>query len=130
MGLFQPPASLTGSKDACDNPRMRPPRAVVLLVIVPLAVGCFAVSFGREFPSPETRTITLGRTDKVTLQRVFGEPYQVGIDSGDPTWRWFFGRRASGTEVTKDLSVRFGADGTVKSYSFTSNFPEDMKRLR
>ncbi len=109
---------------------MRPPRAVVLLAIVPLAVGCFAVSFGREFPSPETRTITLGRTDKVTLQRVFGEPYQVGIDSGDPTWRWFFGRRASGTEVTKDLSVRFGADGTVKSYSFTSNFPEDMKRLR
>ncbi|HEX9418874.1 MAG TPA: hypothetical protein VEW27_06610 [Methylomirabilota bacterium] len=109
---------------------MRPPRMVTLLAVVPLAVGCFAVSFGREFPSPETRTITIGRTDKVTLQRVFGEPYQVGLDSGDPTWRWFFGRRASGTEVTKDLSVRFGADGTVKSYSFTSNFPEDMKRLR
>ncbi len=132
MHPFQQPA-LTGSKDACDNPRMRPPRAVVLLAIVPLAAGCFTmkfVSFGREFPSPETRTITVGRTDKVTLQRVFGDPYQVGIDSGDPTWRWFFGRRDSGSEVTKDLSVRFGADGTVKSYSFTSNFPEDMKRLR
>jgi hypothetical protein len=112
---------------------MRPPRIAVLLAVVPLALGCFSmklVSFGREFPSPETRTITVGRTDKVTLQRVFGEPYQVGIDSGDPTWRWFFGRRDSGSEVTKDLSVRFGADGTVKSYSFTSNFPEDMKRLR
>ncbi len=57
-------------------------------------------------------------------------PRMVTLLAVVPTWRWFFGRRASGTEVTKDLSVRFGADGTVKSYSFTSNFPEDMKRLR
>jgi hypothetical protein len=54
----------------------------------------------------------------------------VGIDSGDPTWRWFFGRRGWGPEETKDLSVRFNADGTVKSYAFTSNFPSDMKRLK
>jgi hypothetical protein len=26
--------------------------------------------------------------------------------------------------------VRFNANGTVKSYSFTSNLPEDMKKLR
>jgi hypothetical protein len=26
--------------------------------------------------------------------------------------------------------VRFNANGTVKSYSFTSNFPDDMKKLR
>jgi len=103
---------------------------VTLLAVVPLAAGCFAVSFGREFPSPETRTIAIGRTDKVTLQRAFGEPYQVGLDSGDPTWRWFFGQRGWGAEQTKDLSVRFGSDGRVKSYAFTSNFPDDMTRLK
>jgi hypothetical protein len=54
----------------------------------------------------------------------------VGLDSGDQTWRWFFGQHQGGTEISKDLSVRFAADGTVKSYSFTSNFPEDMKRLK
>ena len=35
-----------------------------------------------------------------------------------------------GAEQTKDLSVRFNGDGTVKSYAFTSNFPDDMIRLK
>ena len=109
---------------------MRPALVMIPLLVSTLSAGCLSTSFGREFPSPDSRGITVGKTDKSELRRLFGEPYQVGLDSGDPTWRWFFGRRASGTEVTKDLSVRFGADGTVKSYSFTSNFPEDMKRLR
>jgi hypothetical protein len=54
----------------------------------------------------------VGKTNKSELQRLYGEPYQVGIDSGDPTWRWFFGQRGWGAEETKDLSVRFNADGT------------------
>ncbi len=52
----------------------------------------------------------------------------MGIDSGDATWRWFYGQRNWGTEKTKDLSVRFNGDGRVKTYSFTSNFPDDMRR--
>ena len=27
------------------------------------------------------------------------------------------------------FTVRFGADGVVKSYSFTSSFPDDLRRL-
>jgi len=45
-------------------------------------------------------------------------------------WRWFYGQRDSGQEVSKDLNIRFNPDGTVKSYSFSSNFPEDMQRLK
>jgi hypothetical protein len=26
--------------------------------------------------------------------------------------------------------VRFNSDGVVKSYSFTSNFPDDLRRLK
>ena len=52
-----------------------------------------------------------------------------GIDSGDATWRWFYGQRDSTAETSKDLTVRFGADGVVKSYSFTSSFPDDLRRL-
>ncbi len=74
--------------------------------------------------------IAAGKTDKASLERMFGEPYQVGLDSGDQTWRWFYGQRNAGTELSKDLSVRFNPDGTVKSYSFSSNFPEDMQRLK
>ena len=101
-----------------------------LLALV-LAAGCASLfRVGQEFPSPEPLMLVVGTTDKAALRRMFGEPYQVGLDSGDQTWRWFFGQREAGGDITKDLSVRFAADGTVKSYSFTSNFPEDMKRLK
>ena len=109
---------------------MRPALLVTPLLVATLSTGCFSTKFGREFTSPEPRAITVGKTNKAELQRIFGQPYQVGIDSGDQTWRWFFGARGWGSEETKDLSVRFNDDGTVKSYAFTSNFPEDMKRLK
>jgi len=109
---------------------MRRALVAVPLLMATLSTGCISGTFGREFSSPEPRTIVLGKTDKAELQRLFGEPYQVGIDSGDATWRWFYGRRSWSTEQTKDFSVRWNSDGTVKSYAFTSNFPDDMTHLK
>jgi len=103
--------------------------ALIVLVLV-LVAGCVSVRFGRDFPSPEAKSIVAGKTDRAALQRMFGDPYQVGLDSGDPTWRWFYGQRDSTAEVSKDLTVRFNAEGVVKSYSFTSNFPDDLRRLK
>ncbi len=102
---------------------------IVALAVLALAWGC-ALKAGRVFPSPDPALIAANVTDKAALQRLFGEPYQVGLDSGDQTWRWFYAEHSSGSEVSKDLSVRFNANGTVKSYSFTSNFPEDMRTYR
>ncbi|HYB44612.1 MAG TPA: hypothetical protein VEL75_22750 [Candidatus Methylomirabilis sp.] len=99
-------------------------------VALALLAGCVSMKFGRDFPSPEAQTIVIGKTDKAELERALGEPYQVGLDSGDQSWRWFYGQREPGVERSKDLSVRFNSDGTVKSYSFSSNFPEDMNRLK
>ena len=110
--------------------RMRWAPAITPLLAVVLASGCLSLKFGREFPSPDRQLIVVGRTDKAALERIFGEPYQVGLDSGDQTWRWFFGQREASVELSKDLSVRFNADGSVKSYAFSSNFPDDMVRLR
>lgn len=109
---------------------MRWSPALVPLLALALLSGCVSIKFGREFASPDRQLIVVGKTDKATLERLFGAPYQVGIDSGDQTWRWFYGQRDSGIEISKDLSVRFNGDGTVKSYAFTSNFPDDMARLR
>src|SRR5262245_56795279 len=104
--------------------------AALPLAGVLLVAGCMSIKFGREFPSPDRQLIVVGKTDKATLERLFGDPYQVGVDSGDPTWRWFYGQRDSGSELSKDLSVRFNADGIVKAYAFTSNFPDDMARFK
>jgi outer membrane protein assembly factor BamE (lipoprotein component of BamABCDE complex) len=109
---------------------MRWSAAVPFLVAFTVVAGCISIKFGREFPSPDPKMITVGKTDKAYLQRIFGDPYQVGLDSGDQTWRWFYGQRESGAEISKDLTVRFNPDGTVKTYAFTSNFPEDMQRLK
>ena len=109
---------------------MRRSAAVSWLLALTMLAGCISLKFGREFPSPEARMIVVGTTDKASLERMFGAPYQAGLDSGDQSWRWFYGQRDSGTELSKDLSVRFSQDGIVKSYAFTSNFPEDMKRLK
>jgi outer membrane protein assembly factor BamE (lipoprotein component of BamABCDE complex) len=104
--------------------------ALPCLLALGLLSGCISFTAGRDFASPDPKMIVVGKTDKGTLQRMFGEPYQSGLDSGDQTWRWFYVRRESGSELTKDLSIRFNPDGTVKSYSFSSNFPEDMNRLK
>ncbi len=101
---------------------------VVALAILAAAAGCAGLKAGRPFPSPDPALIVTGVTDKAALERMFGEPYQVGLDSGDQTWRWFYAERSG--EASKDFTVRFNANGTVKSYSFASNFPEDMSKFR
>jgi hypothetical protein len=103
-------------------------RPLAWLVVLATLTGCGSLKAGRDFPSAEPQLIVLGKTDKPSLQRMFGEPYQVGLDSGDPTWTWFYAD--AGQDLSKSLTVRFNRDGTVKSYSFSSNFPEDMTRFR
>jgi hypothetical protein len=108
---------------------MRRPTCLLVVLLVAFASGC-ALKAGQRFQSPGPASIKIGVTDRAALERVFGPPYQVGLDSGDPTWRWFYVERSAGSEVTKDLTVHFNPNGTVKSYSFLSNFPEDVRQLR
>jgi hypothetical protein len=109
---------------------MRASGWLVCLVALVLIAGCVSVRIGREFPSPDANWIVAGRSDRWGLQRMFGEPYQVGFENGDPTWRWLYVQRDGAGAVSKDLIVRFNADGLVKTYSFTSNFPDDLRRLK
>ena len=109
---------------------MRRLAVLLVLAVLTVAAGCAGLRPGRVFPSPEPAQITINVTDKAALVRMFGEPYQVGLDSGDQTWRWFYAEFGGDGELSKDFTVRFNPNGTVKSYSFTSNFPDDMKRLR
>jgi len=108
---------------------VRVPALLVLLGVSLLAGGC-AIKYGHLFPSPASGMISVGQTDKAALRRMFGEPYQEGLDSGDETWRWVYAEYRVSEGIDKDLTVRFNANGTVKSYSFMSNFPEDMTRAK
>ena len=102
---------------------------ILSLGLMLTTTGC-AIKYGHLFPSPETSMVVVGQTDKTTLRRIFGEPYQIGLDSGDETWRWVYAEYGAGGGVNKDFTVRFNANDTVKSYSFMSNFPQDMTRVK
>src|SRR3989449_10909338 len=94
--LFRSPAS---SRSHEGELRMR--RHAVLLALAVLATAACALHPGRVFPSPEPAQITVNVTDKAALVRMFGEPYQVGLDSGDQTWRWFCAEYGVGGEASK-----------------------------
>jgi hypothetical protein len=105
-------------------------RLSVLMVLSLTAVACGSMlTVGREFASPGRDAIRNGTTSKAELVQMFGEPTQVGIKDGDPTWTWYYFKKGE-PDLTKQLEVTFTPAGVVKSYSFSSNFPEDMKALR
>jgi hypothetical protein len=104
-------------------------RLLVLAIGVGLVACASALSIGRDFASPSRDTIRNGTTTRADLVRLFGEPSQVGVKDGDASWTWYYFRKGS-PDLTKQLDVTLTPDGVVKSYSFSSNFPEDMKALR
>jgi hypothetical protein len=96
------------------------------LVLLPLSLalpGCLTV--GSEFPTGVT-WIEVGKTTKSDIRGKIGEPFRTGYDSGQLTYTYGFYRYSLFRPTrTKDLTVRFGANGTVSSYSFASSFEED-----
>ena len=105
-------------------------RLGLLLASFLILAACAGLTIGREFPSLTRETIKNGITTKADLVRIFGEPTQVGMDDGDTTWTWLYVARSTDKELTKQLTVRFRDGGVVKSYSYSSNFPEDMRSLK
>lgn len=103
--------------------------ALAVALAVVLAACASVLTTGREFPSPGRDAIRNGVTTKADLVRLLGEPTQVGIKDGDQTWTWYYFRKGE-PDLAKQLEVTFTPQGVVKSYSFSSNFPEDMKALR
>jgi len=115
---------------ACYKASMNAKRLAVVVIVAALLGGCGGLRFGSEFPSPTKDMLVVGKTTKPDLLRFFGEPHQVGLDTGDPTWAWTYAQVFTNQEVSKQLTVRFDGRGAVKSYSFVSSFPEDMARLK
>lgn len=100
-----------------------------------LGLGCFilllagCVSVGEEFRTPTSQMIKNGVTTRAELLQLFGSPTQVGIEDGDQTWTWLHVRAgAIGRTLSKELHVKFNERGVAKSYSYTSNLPEEVQR--
>jgi hypothetical protein len=110
--------------------RLRLTKVLTFVVLAVSLTACAALTTGRDFTSPKPGAeIKNSATTKAELLRMFGEPTQMGMKDGDQTWTWYYWKKGSGKEgdLAKQLEVTFDPRGIVKSHSFSSNFPEDMK---
>ena len=96
---------------------MRHFRLIFVLGIFFVSFGCG--SAGKSFNSSKVESIVNGTTSKVDLKKMFGEPFKIGIQNGQPIWIYEDHHySAIGNEKSKDLIIIFGPDGLVKSYQF------------
>ncbi len=100
---------------------LRPLITLMLLAILSLpATGCMP-SVGRPFPVKQVRQIEIGTTSQIEIRQMFGNPWRTGIEDGFRTWT--YGEYS--VKKTRDLIIRFDDQNVVKSYSFSSSYPED-----
>jgi len=82
--------------------------------------GC--VFYGRDFASSQVKSIETNITTQKEIFNLFGEPVRKGLDSGYETWTYSYHSYTLGEGwKTKELYVVFNKEGTVRTYSFTSN---------
>jgi outer membrane protein assembly factor BamE (lipoprotein component of BamABCDE complex) len=101
--------------------------ASLLLAGMALLAGCLTV--GRDFPAQQVRKLEIGSTTRDQVRDLFGDPWRVGVEDGDPTWTYGHYRYSLiGNTRTRDLLVRFDPRGVVSSYTFSSTDPRDEIR--
>ena len=72
-------------------------------------------------------SIQIGETTRDQVYQTFGEPWRRGLEDGQRTWTYGHYRYSVlGASQTRDLVVRFDAEGRVASYSFNSTVPDDL----
>jgi outer membrane protein assembly factor BamE (lipoprotein component of BamABCDE complex) len=99
----------------------------VWLCAAALGTGCITV--GEDFRVEPVSRLEIGTTTRQEVRELFGDPWRVGVEDGDPTWTYAHYRySAFGAEQTKDLVIRFDAAGRVRSYTFNSTDPADAGR--
>lgn len=103
-------------------------QVITAVCIVLLLSSCATI--GRNFPASKVYDIQIGKTTAAQSREMFGEPWRVGIEDGTPTWTYAsYHYSALGETKTKDLTIRFDANNIVRSYTFNSSDPADIRNI-
>lgn len=104
-------------------------RRLIILFFVILLIFSGCATIGSDFPSDNVCLIQTGITTKEEIQKIFGKPWRTGMENGKKTWTYgFYKYRSIGESSTKDLFIKFSADGKVFSYSFNTTEQEEHKQ--
>lgn len=99
-------------------------RPLLFLCCGLILAGC--VSAGKDFNVQMVRQIQLHQTTRAQIEQMFGPPWRTGIEDGKKTWSYGYYKYGASDTLSRDLVVRFDANGTVSSYTFNSSYPEDQ----
>lgn len=95
-------------------------RKLIFLFVFLFLAGC--LPFGRDFPTFPIEEIRPNVTTKSQVYTTFGEPVEKGFDSGYESWTYYhYLYTVIGLQNQKRLHIMFNKEGTVRSYSFSSN---------
>ncbi|HET7786119.1 MAG TPA: hypothetical protein VFL36_09115 [Myxococcales bacterium] len=96
-------------------------------VLSALLMGCAHV--GSNFDATSLTWLHQG-TGKAEIEQKLGPPLRVGTDAGVPTWTYgYYEYRLFGESNNKDLVIRFSPEGAVQTYTLSTTFPEEKKKL-
>ena len=91
-----------------------------------LLVGC--VSTGNDFPS-RTDWLKKNLTTQKDIRMVLGTPFAVGDSGGVSTWTYgYYSFMFPRKSYHKELKFYWNKNQTLKHFSFTSSFPEDIQK--
>jgi hypothetical protein len=79
---------------------------------------------GKSFNASKVESIVNGITTRSDIKIMFGEPFKIGIQNGQPIWVYedhYYSIIRE--ETSKDLIIIFSPDGIVQSYQFMSSKP-------
>ena len=95
---------------------------VIVVGIVLISNGCGTV--GKSFDTSKVESIVNGITTRSDIKKMFGEPFKIGIQNGQPIWVYEDNYYSIIREETsKDLIIIFSPNGIVQSYQLMSSKP-------
>ena len=107
---------------------MKISRLLIAISAGAILSGC--ATMGKDFDSTSLSWLKAGETAKKDVLVKLGDPFRVGMDSGDQTWTYgYYKYRVFGDSETKDLVIRYTADQKVKSYTLNTSFPDEKEAL-
>jgi hypothetical protein len=94
------------------------------LMLMVSTLGCATI--GQEFNVAAVDEIVIGQTTRADVERMFGPPWRVGVEDGNPTWTYgHYKYKLFGRAKTRDLVIRFDDRNVVRSFTFNTTERED-----
>ncbi len=99
---------------------------IIAIFLMSLITSC--ANMGRPFKFQGSASIQNGKTTKEDVQKIYGQPFRVGVENGKEKWTYGqYQYRVFGDSTTRDLNITFNEKNIVEDYSYSSSFNDEVQ---